>query len=295
MAIAQALYMGKEVGDDEIVGLITYMRTDSTNVSTGAQAEARTYIAGRYGEAYVPEQPPVYKTRAKGAQEAHEAIRPTSVLREPAALKAYLERDEYRLYDLIWKRFIASQMEPRCSTWFRSTWRPASVSCCAPARPCASPASWRCEEGHEEGDVLGAGGRTTRHGPADLNEGDTSSARSCPSSTSAPPPRYTEAALIRASRRTASPPRALTPRSWRTVVNRGYVERAERKLVRRKMMLITDLLTAHFGDVVTVGFTAEMESELDQVATSSSVGADAAQFTARSRPTSRARRSKCRR
>ena len=111
MAVAQALYHGKDVGGGERVGLITYMRTDSLNVAESAQAEARQLILERYGEAYLPPQPPQYKSRAKGAQEAHEAIRPTSVRRDPAALKEYLTRDELRLYTLIWKRFVASQMQ----------------------------------------------------------------------------------------------------------------------------------------------------------------------------------------
>ncbi len=112
MAVAQALYEGKDIGGGERVGLITYMRTDSVNVAESAQAEARQLILERYGEAILPPKPPKYKTRSKGAQEAHEAIRPTSVQRDPASLKAYLSRDELRLYTLIWKRFVASQMAP---------------------------------------------------------------------------------------------------------------------------------------------------------------------------------------
>jgi DNA topoisomerase-1 len=112
MAVAQALYEGKDIGDGERVGLITYMRTDSVNVAESAQAEARQLILELYGQPYLPPQPPQYKTRIKGAQEAHEAIRPTSVRRDPSALKPHLTHDEWRLYTLIWKRFIASQMAP---------------------------------------------------------------------------------------------------------------------------------------------------------------------------------------
>ncbi len=112
MGLAQALYEGKEIGDGERVGLITYMRTDSVNVAESAQAEARELILERYGQEYLPPHPPQYKTRAKSAQEAHEAIRPTSVRRDPASLKDHLTRDELRLYPLIWQRFVASQMAP---------------------------------------------------------------------------------------------------------------------------------------------------------------------------------------
>ena len=111
MGIAQSLYEGVDVGTEGTVGLITYMRTDSTRVGKEAQDEARELIASKYGKDYLPEKPPVYAS-AKSAQEAHEAIRPTSVMREPDAIKQYLEPDQYKLYKLIWNRFVASQMNP---------------------------------------------------------------------------------------------------------------------------------------------------------------------------------------
>ncbi|HIC93409.1 MAG TPA: type I DNA topoisomerase, partial [Anaerolineae bacterium] len=110
MVVAQQLYEGIELGEEGTVGLITYMRTDSVNVAASAQEEARAYIAEKHGQDYVPPKPRQYKTKVKGAQEAHEAIRPTSVWREPWAIKKYLTRDQYLLYDLIWRRFVASQM-----------------------------------------------------------------------------------------------------------------------------------------------------------------------------------------
>ncbi|MGH2542243.1 MAG: type I DNA topoisomerase, partial [Ardenticatenaceae bacterium] len=112
MALAQSLYEGVQVGDGDTVGLITYMRTDSVNVSADAANEARQFIAREHGDEYVPAEPPLYKTRAKRAQEAHEAIRPTSVWRTPEEVKPYLDARQAKLYDLIWRRFIASQMEP---------------------------------------------------------------------------------------------------------------------------------------------------------------------------------------
>ncbi|NCC36516.1 MAG: type I DNA topoisomerase, partial [Chloroflexia bacterium] len=113
MMLAQRLYEGVDLGGDEgVSGLITYMRTDSTNVAGEAQAEARRLIESRFGRDYLPDKPPVYKTKAKGAQEAHEAIRPTSSERAPEQVSAILERDLFRLYELIWKRFVASQMAP---------------------------------------------------------------------------------------------------------------------------------------------------------------------------------------
>src|SRR5512143_3359553 len=111
MGIAQSLYEGVDVGKEGTVGLITYMRTDSTRVGKEAQDEARELIAGKYGKDFLPEKAPVYAS-AKSAQEAHETIRPTSVMREPDEIKAYLENDQYKLYKLIWNRFVASQMNP---------------------------------------------------------------------------------------------------------------------------------------------------------------------------------------
>ncbi|MFN2305046.1 MAG: type I DNA topoisomerase, partial [Anaerolineales bacterium] len=112
MAIAQQLYEGVELDGMGTTGLITYMRTDSTQISDVALKEVREFIHSRYGNEYLPKEPPQYKTRTQIAQEAHEAIRPTSVLREPKTIKKYLSRDQFRLYQLIWQRFVASQMMP---------------------------------------------------------------------------------------------------------------------------------------------------------------------------------------
>ncbi len=112
MALAQQLYEGIDTGTGGAIGLITYMRTDSTNISEMAQEEAKQFILERYGQKFLPEKPPKYKTKARGAQEAHEAIRPTSVLRQPNGIKEFLTRDQYRLYQLIWQRFVSSQMSP---------------------------------------------------------------------------------------------------------------------------------------------------------------------------------------
>ena len=111
MALAQGLYEGQDVGNGGATGLITYMRTDSMNVSEIAQKEARDFVTGKYGADFLPSEPPQYKTKTIGAQEAHEAIRPTSVIREPEQVKPFLETAMYKLYNLIWQRFVASQME----------------------------------------------------------------------------------------------------------------------------------------------------------------------------------------
>ncbi|HEY1408990.1 MAG TPA: type I DNA topoisomerase, partial [Promineifilum sp.] len=112
MRIAQQLYEGVDIGEEGDSGLITYIRTDSVTVSSLAQEQARAFVTSNYGPEYLPETPPVYKTRSKTAQEAHEAIRPTSVDHTPAKLKSHLSKEQFRLYELIWERFVASQMAP---------------------------------------------------------------------------------------------------------------------------------------------------------------------------------------
>ncbi|MGO4375500.1 DNA topoisomerase, partial [Paenibacillus sp. MCAF20] len=110
MSVAQQLYEGVELGKEGTVGLITYMRTDSTRISPVAQEEAKEYITTKYGPAFAPEQPRVYTKKNSNAQDAHEAIRPTSVLRDPESVKAFTSRDQFRLYKLVWERFVSSQM-----------------------------------------------------------------------------------------------------------------------------------------------------------------------------------------
>ncbi|GJM77205.1 hypothetical protein HMSSN036_94210 [Paenibacillus macerans] len=110
MSVAQQLYEGVDLGKEGTVGLITYMRTDSTRIAASAQEEAKEYILGKYGKDYVPEAPRQYSKKAAGAQDAHEAIRPTSAMRDPESVKEFTSRDQYRLYKLIWDRFMASQM-----------------------------------------------------------------------------------------------------------------------------------------------------------------------------------------
>ena len=271
MAVAQALYEGVPIGGDGgNVGLITYMRTDSTNVAEVAQQEARRYIGERFGEAYLPAQPPVYKTRAKRAQEAHEAIRPTSVFREPQSLKPYLTRDQYRLYDLIWRRFVASQMAP-------AVYDTVSVDVEAGLTLDDCPYLFRAasstlrfpgflkvynlaeEEGEEEG---------TRRIP-DLSEGELLDLlRLLPEQHfTQPPPRYTEATLIRAlEEQGIGRPSTYAP-IMSTIQARGYVERINGRLHPTPIaFLVNDLLVEYFPDIMDVGFTARMEEFLDDIA-----------------------------
>lgn len=266
MRVAQQLYEGVDLGDGERVGLITYMRTDSVTVSRQAQQEARRYIAGRFGEEYLPPKPPTYKTKSKAAQEAHEAIRPTSVMRQPHNIKQYLTRDQYRLYNLIWKRFVASQM---ADAVFDST----SVDINAGDPTAEMPYLFRAT-----GSVLKFAGYLKVYGrdPEDedrdlppLSEGEeVDLIQLLPQQHfTQPPPRYSEATLVKAlEEHGIGRPSTYAP-IISTIQNRGYVETFEKRLKPTELgCIVNDLLIEHFPDIFDVTFTAQMEEELDQIA-----------------------------
>ncbi len=272
MANAQILYEGVELGGEGNVGLITYMRTDSTTVAEVAQNQARDFIRQRYGANFVPETPPQYKTRAKGAQEAHEAIRPTSVLRTPDMVRPYLKRELFRLYEMIWQRFVASQMEPAVID---------TISVDIEAGPTADerPYLFRAtgarvrfagflvvyEETRDE-DALADGDE--RWLPA-LQEGEwLDLLRLLPEQHfTQPPPRYTEATLVRTLEENGiGRPSTYAP-IISTIQQRGYVERREKRLFPTELgFVVNDLLVKHFPDIIDVGFTAQMEEHLDRIA-----------------------------
>jgi DNA topoisomerase-1 len=277
MALAQALYEGKDIGGGERVGLITYMRTDSVNVAEAAQAEARRYILEQFGQEYLPPKPPRYKSRAKGAQEAHEAIRPTSVLREPASLKEYLTRDELRLYSLVWKRFVASQMAPAILDQ-------TSVDIVAGPEGGEKPYLFRAtgsvvkfpgflkvyEESREEEEAEKEKqeGKGVRLPP--LQKGEVLDLiQLLPlQHFTKPLPRYTDASLIRALEEYGIGRPSTYAAILSTLLQRGYVERIEKKLIPTELgFIVNDLLVEYFADLINVGFTAEMEEKLDRVAT----------------------------
>jgi len=273
MAVAQALYEGKDIGGGERVGLITYMRTDSLNVAEAAQSEARQVILERYGEPYLPASPPQYKTRSKGAQEAHEAIRPTGVRRDPASLKPYLTRDELRLYTLIWKRFVASQMAPAILDQ-------TSIDILAGRPGGEKPYLFRAtgsvikfpgflkvyEESREEGDQ-GEKGAGVRLPPLQKGEALDLVQLLPKQHFTQPPPRYTDASLIRALEEYGiGRPSTYAP-TLTTLLQRWYVERVDKKLVPTELgFTVNDLLVEFFADVDNVGFTAGMEEKLDSIA-----------------------------
>ncbi|MCS6842278.1 MAG: type I DNA topoisomerase [Roseiflexus sp.] len=277
MAVAQQLYEGVDIGGDEgLVGLITYMRTDSVNVAQEAQEEARAVIRERFGDAYLPAKPPAYKTKAKGAQEAHEAIRPTLSRRTPEQVQPYLTSDQYRLYDLIWKRFIASQME---AAIFDSTTVDIGAGRDIVHSTGNDPYMFRAT-----GSVLKFPGFLAVYNVSlDEGEEDEDSERRLPlleegevldllqllpvQHFTEPPPRFTEASLVKELERLGiGRPSTYAP-TISTIIEREYVELVDKKLVPTTLgRVVTDLLVEHFPSIVDYGFTSEMEQQLDDIA-----------------------------
>ena len=271
MSLAQQLYEGIDVGNGGLVGLITYMRTDSTNVSQLAQSETAKFISQRYGQKFLPSKPPAYKVKARGAQEAHEAIRPTSVLRQPEGIKGNLTRDQHRLYRLIWQRFVASQMAA-------AVYDTISVDITGSAAK------------HEY--LLRASGSSVRFQgflsvykeAKDEDAAPEEKLVKIPSSVeeaqpqellqlipeqhfTQPLPRYSEASLVRTLEENGiGRPSTYAP-ILGTIQQRGYVYRENKKLYPTETgILVSDLLVEHFPDVIQVGFTARMEADLDRIA-----------------------------
>jgi DNA topoisomerase-1 len=272
MATAQQLYEGIEIGGGQAVGLITYMRTDSTNVSDIAQQEARQFITGRYGAEYLPPTPPQYKTRSKGAQEAHEAIRPTQVGREPKMVTEFLTKDQLRLYTLIWQRFVASQMAAAIYDTLSVDIAAVSAAQNYLFRVAGSTLKF-------------AGWLAVYEADKDEDNGveEEAEAASLPLLTvdealalvklwpeqhfTQPPPRYTEASLVKALEEYGiGRPSTYAP-TISTIQQRGYVLREEKRLKPTDIgFTVNDLLVSHFPEIVDVNFTATMEAELDQIA-----------------------------
>ena len=270
MAVAQQLYEGLDVGGGAPVGLITYMRTDSTQVAASAIAEVREYIEERYGKDHRPAKPRVFTRRAKGAQEAHEAIRPTSIRRDPQSLRSHLTTEQLNLYTLIWSRMLASQMADAIS---EATTADIDAACNS-----GSVYNFRAT-----GSVLKFAGFRAVYleGRDDSNDGDSSKtlpvlavddALECAKLEAnqhftEPPPRYTEATLIKEmEEKGIGRPSTYAP-TIGTLVGRQYVERERNRLTPTPLgFTVTDLLTEHFTDVMDLDFTARMEEDLDDVA-----------------------------
>jgi DNA topoisomerase-1 len=264
MRAAQSLYEGVDTPAGR-VGLITYMRTDSTNMASVAMREAREVVASRFGLRYVVPGGRFYKTRAKGAQEAHEAVRPTSFARDPESLAGVLSGDEARLYRLIWQRALASQMAAR-------ELETTTIELAADGYGLRAVATRTLFDGYAavytEGTDEPADEEREASLPA-LSEGDRTSVRDVTSEQhfTQPPPRYTEASLIKALEENGVGRPSTYAAIVSTIIERGYVAVVERRLQPESVgEVVIDLLVEHFGDFVDAEFTARMEAELDEVA-----------------------------
>ena len=275
MRLAQGLYEGREIGDAGTVGLITYMRTDSTRISDEAIDAVREYISATYGKESLPQEPRRFKV-AKSAQEAHEAIRPTALEFSPERVKDFLGRDEFRLYQLIWNRFVASQMETAVFDTTR-----ADIT--------AGPFTFRAT-----GSILKfAGWLAVYHEAKDEDapaedqrapdaESDDDEDRRLPRLTEGqalelkglaprqhftqPPPRFSEATLVKELEENGIGRPSTYAAIIATIVDRDYVEKEKGRFTPTELgILVNDLMVASFGDIVEVGYTARMEEELDEI------------------------------
>ncbi len=273
MRVAQSLYEGVDLGAGDPVGLITYMRTDSFFISKIAAEEAASFVKQKFGPTYAPATPPSYQTKSRGAQEAHEAIRPTSVMRTPDEMRAYLNADQAKLYELIWKRFVASQMVEAVYDTVASDIEngPALFHCTG--RTLKFDGFLRAhadvkgpDEEADEADEEEEGNRLP-----DLKEGDILTLNQLKSEEhrTSSPPHYNEASLIRAMEKHGiGRPSTYAP-TIKTIVDRGYVRRGikDRKLIPSDLgTLVTEKLRKHFPEVVSLTYTAEVEGRLDGVA-----------------------------
>lgn len=259
MMLAQQLYEGLDIGDRGHVGLITYMRTDSTRINDDMIQAAREFVTANYGEEYIPPKPRVYKTK-QSSQDAHEAIRPTSLELMPSVVAPYLSRDQLRLYTLVWNRFLASQMEAV------ETEHMAITITCAPY------------------ELRAAGYKVLFKGFTELYE-DTKKDKTLSELPhmeegtlvhnqtvepiqhfTQPPARYTEASLIKTlEEKGIGRPSTYAP-IMDTIQNRNYVEKKDKQFVPTELgVVIVDLLKKFFERIINVGFTAHMEEELDAI------------------------------
>jgi DNA topoisomerase-1 len=266
MQVAQRLYEGVELGDEGLVGLITYMRTDSTRVSDGALAEVRDFIGDQYGATYLPEKPILYRSK-KDAQDAHEAVRPTSVLRTPEAMAQYLGKDELALYKLIWQRFIASQMMPAI---FDQTTIDIKAGERYLFRATGSVLKFNgflavYEEGKDEKDEED---EEQEHKLPRVEQGETLKLNKLNPDQhfTEPPPRFTEATLVKALEEKGIGRPSTYAAIMTVITDREYAAKKEGRFFPTELgMIVNDLLVENFDDLFNVQYTARMEEELDEI------------------------------
>jgi len=259
MRVAQELYEGLELGKEGTVGLITYLRTDSTRIANVAQEEVLEFIKTEYGSEYAPASPNEYKSR-KSAQDAHEAIRPSSVYRTPESIKSHLSRDQYRLYKLIWERFVASQMTPAVYDTITADIEAGDYGFRANSSQIKFLGYKKIYNDNEEEDV--------KNPIPDLKSGQKLSLNELKPEQhfTQPPPHYTEASLVKLlEEKNIGRPSTYAP-IIETIIKRHYVERQNKQFVPTELgFIVVDLLTKHFGNILDTQFTAKMEEDLDLI------------------------------
>jgi len=257
MMIAQQLYEGVEITGEGPVGLITYLRTDSTRVSDSALNSVRDYINKNYQKDYLPERPNTYQNK-KGAQDAHEAIRPTDVLRTPESIKNNLSKDQYKLYNLIWKRFVASQMTPEVS-------EVSSISITAGEVELRAAGSRVLFDGFT---VVDKTDKSKKTDLPDLKEGDELTAKEIKPEQhfTTPPPRYNDATLVKFLEESGIGRPSTYASIINTLISRYYITRSGRQLLPTVLgKIVNDVVSVHFPSLVSIGFTADMEEKLDLI------------------------------
>ncbi len=265
MRVAQELYEGIDIGVEGTVGLVTYMRTDSTRVSSEAQSEVRSHIQSAHGKQFMPERPPVYKSRG-GTQDAHEAIRPTSVLRLPEMIKSHLTADQYRLYKLIWHRFVASQMSP-------AVYDSVTVDIAAGEYQLRARGSRLKFQGYlcvyEEGTDSSQDSNGENAELPAVEEGEELRLLDIRPEQhfTQPPPRYTEATLVKTLEENGVGRPSTYVSTIDTIRKRNYVYLENRQFRPTELgIAVNDLVAQHFPEIIDVEFTASMEENLDKIA-----------------------------
>jgi len=258
MYVAQQLYEGLELGADGTVGLITYMRTDSTRISDEAKGQLRDFIKGEYGDKYLSKKAKSYKAKS-GSQDAHEAIRPTSVHRTPDKVKDYLNKEQYKLYRLIWERFVASQMSPAVYKTLTVDIRGGRYSLLAKGSIELFAGFLKVDSSKQS---------TKDELLPELKEGEAINLlKVIPEQHfTQPPARYTEAKLVKVLEKKGIG----RPSTYATIVgtiqNRGYVEKQSGKFIATDLgKIVNELLSKHFPQVTDIEFTAKLESDLDEI------------------------------
>ncbi|WP_046228045.1 type I DNA topoisomerase [Paenibacillus dauci] len=263
MSVAQQLYEGIDLGKEGTVGLITYMRTDSTRIAVSAQEEIREYITGRYGADFIPEEPRQYTKKNANAQDAHEAIRPTSAVRDPESVKEYMSRDQFRLYKLVWERFAASQMASAVLDTLSVDVTAGPANFRAAGSKVRFPGFMKVyvegnDDGKEEGEKF----------LPPLAKGDKLQKEAVEPKQhfTQPPPRYTEARLVKTLEELGiGRPSTYAP-TLETIQKRGYVAIEEKKFMPTELgELIIEQMEEFFPEILDPEFTAHMEQDLDHV------------------------------